>query len=114
FILKGFGKTKGLEEENVLATPPNSLEDHVIICGYGRVGQTLARFLEYEAIRYVGIDVDPIRLKEAKAASEPVFFGDPAQENVLESAGIEKAKMLIVSFSNPKQALKILKNTRRL
>jgi CPA2 family monovalent cation:H+ antiporter-2 len=101
-------------KESDLATPPKALGDHVIICGYGRVGQTLARFLEYEGIPYVGIDVDPSRLIEAKTASEPVFFGDPAQENVLIAANILEAKVLIIAFNHPKQALKVLKTARRL
>ncbi|MFI4938145.1 MAG: monovalent cation:proton antiporter-2 (CPA2) family protein [Candidatus Berkiellales bacterium] len=114
FILRRLGKDQidGLTEE--LSIPPRSQEDHVIICGYGRVGQTLARFLEYEGISFVGLDIDPVRLREAKAASEPVFFGDPSQESVLISAGIRQARMIIVAFTNPKQALKILRIARRL
>lgn len=114
FVLSHFIKTQPDESYEDLATPPKTQEDHVIICGYGRVGQTLARFLEYEGISFVGLDVDPVRLREAKAASEPVFFGDPAQEKVLVSAGIDKARMLIIAFTNPKQALKIMRIARRL
>lgn len=115
-ILGRFSKNSEDEPGEELSTAPKALEDHVIICGYGRVGQTLSRFLEFEAIPFVGVDVDAVRLREARAASEPVFFGDPAQENVLISAGIKKARLLIVSFSNPnsKQALKILRTARRL
>lgn len=114
FILKYLGKAPVDERIEELSTPPKIQEDHVIICGYGRVGQTLARFLEHEAISYVGLDVDPVRLTEARAASEPVFFGDPSHESVLAAAGIAKARMLIVAFTNPKQALKILRISRRL
>lgn len=115
-ILKYFTKLQPDETIKELSTAPKTLDGHVIICGYGRVGQTLARFLEYEGIPYVGIDLDPVRLKEARAASEPVFFGDPSQENVLLSAGIETARMLIIAFSLPTQSLtlKILRNVRRL
>ena len=94
--------------------PPKDLADHVIICGFGRVGQTLARFLEANGMSFVGLDVDPVRLKEARAAQEPVYFGDPSQENVLVTAGIGQAKMLIVAFTHSKQALKILRLVRRL
>lgn len=112
--LAAFLAFKKNPKESDLATPPKALSDHVIICGYGRVGQTLARFLEYEGIPYVGIDVDPSRLVEAKTASEPVFFGDPAQESVLIAANILEAKVLIIAFNHPKQALKVLKTARRL
>jgi CPA2 family monovalent cation:H+ antiporter-2 len=104
---------QGIDE---LIISNKSNENHVIICGFGRVGQILAKFLEFDGIPYVGLDVDPVCLREARAASEPVFFGDPTQEGVLDALGIDKAKMLIIAFSNPnsKQALKILRNVRRL
>lgn len=114
FLLKILGLAKADDTHEELEGPITVQGDHVIVCGYGRVGQTLARFLEYEGIPYVGIDVDPVRLREARAASEPVFFGDPAQESVLEAAGIATARMIIIAFSNPKQALKILSNVRTL
>lgn len=114
FILKILSKEPLDDNIEELSTAPKNQEDHVIICGYGRVGQTLARFLEYEGMTFVGLDIDPVRLREAKAASEPVFFGDPSQESVLVAAGIAKARMLIVAFTNPKQALKILRIVRRL
>ncbi|MGE3318313.1 MAG: monovalent cation:proton antiporter-2 (CPA2) family protein [Candidatus Berkiella sp.] len=114
FVKKCLGRKVTEDVTEDLATPPKNQEDHVIICGYGRVGQTLARFLEFEGIPFVGLDVDPVRLREARAAAEPVFFGDPAQESVLRAAGIDKAKMLIVAFSHPKQALKILRNVRHI
>ncbi len=113
-ILKLFKKP--IEEPIEEIEPLKNIENHVIVCGYGRVGQTLARFLEYEGISYVGLDVDPIRLREARAASEPVFFGDPTQESVLIASGITKARLLIIAFSTPnaKQALKILRSARQL
>jgi CPA2 family monovalent cation:H+ antiporter-2 len=114
FLLARFGILKKDDSLEEILTPPKALEDHVIICGFGRVGQTLARFLEYEGISYVGLDIDPYRLKEARAASEPVFFGDPAQESVLIAAGLSKARMLIIAFSTPKQSLKILRSARRV
>lgn len=103
-------------QENIedISAPPKNLEDHVILCGFGRVGQTLARFLEQDAIPFVGVDIDPVRLREARTAREPVFFGDPSQEHVLEVAGIKKARLLIIAFTHPKQTLKILTNARRL
>ncbi|MBS0286436.1 MAG: cation:proton antiporter [Proteobacteria bacterium] len=103
-----------IEEPLEEITPSKDLKGHVIICGYGRVGQTLARFLEYENINFVGLDIDPVRLREARAASEPVFFGDPTQENVLIAAGITKARMLIIAFGTSQQSLKILRAVRQV
>lgn len=114
FCLKLFGQEVDESESDNLKQPQgHDTKDHVIICGYGRVGQTLARFLEYEGIQYVGLEVDPVRLKEARGGSEPVYFGD-GNEDSLKAAGIEKAKMLITAFNDPKKAKKILQTARRL
>lgn len=113
-LLKPFRRHPQEEDLENISVPPKNLEDHVILCGFGRVGQTLARFLEQEAIPFVGVDIDPVRLREARAAREPVFFGDPSQEHVLQAAGIKKARLLIIAFTHPKQTLKILTNARRL
>ena len=53
-------------------------ERHVIICGYGRSGQNLARLLEQEKINFIALDIDPQRVREAAAAGESVVFGDAA------------------------------------
>jgi len=56
---------------------------HVIICGYGRSGQNLARFLEQEQVSFIALDYDPQRVREAAAAGESVVFGDAARREVL-------------------------------
>jgi len=113
-ILKLLGKSEEEAEQDSLNQPTQPTgQDHIIICGYGRVGQTLARFLEYEGIPFTGLDLDPVRLKEARTAAEPVFFGD-GNEDSLKAAGIDKARLLITAFDQPNVAKKILKTARRL
>lgn len=84
------------------------LHDHVIICGYGRSGQYLGRFLREEKIPYVALDIDPSRVLEASSAGENVMFGDAARRVVLEAAGGERAKALVISYSDNRAAMKIL------
>lgn len=84
------------------------LKDHVIICGYGRSGQYLSRFLIQENIPFIAIDIDPARVREAAAAGENVVFGDAGRRVVLKAAGAESAKALVVSYNNQHSALKIL------
>lgn len=74
--------------------------DHVIILGFGRVGQTLARFLKKLSIPYVAVEMDPVRISEARAADEPVYYGDPSKAAILKSMGIDTAKLLVVSFDD--------------
>lgn len=84
------------------------IHDHVIICGYGRSGQYLARFLREENIPYVALDIDPSRVLEAAAAGENVMFGDAARRVVLEAAGGARAKALVISYADNRAAMKIL------
>ena len=84
------------------------LHDHVIICGYGRSGQYLGRFLREEKIPYVALDIDPSRVLEAAAAGENVMFGDAARRVVLEAAGGARAKALVISYADNRAAMKIL------
>ncbi|CAN1489120.1 KefB Kef-type K+ transport systems, membrane components [Methylophilaceae bacterium] len=84
------------------------LHNHVIICGYGRSGQYLGRFLQEESIPFVALDIDPSRVLEAAAAGENVMFGDAARRVVLEAAGAARAKALIISYADNRAAMKIL------
>lgn len=84
------------------------LHDHVVICGYGRSGQYLGRFLREEKIPYVALDIDPSRVLDAAAAGENVMFGDAARRVVLEAAGAARAKALIISYADNRAAMKIL------
>lgn len=84
------------------------LHNHVIICGYGRSGQYLGRFLREENIPYVALDIDPSRVLEAAAAGENVMFGDAARRVVLEAAGGARAKALVISYADNRAAMKIL------
>ena len=84
------------------------LHNHVIICGYGRSGQYLGRFLQEESIPCVALDIDPSRVLEAAAAGENVMFGDAARRVVLEAAGAARAKALIISYADNRAAMKIL------
>jgi len=84
-------------------------EAHVIICGYGRSGQNLARLLEREHIAYMALDLDPDRVRQAAAAGQSVVFGDAARLRSLMAAGLVRASAVVVSYPNTASALKILR-----
>lgn len=71
-----------------------SLEDHAIICGYGRIGQVLARKLVDSQQSFVIVDVDDDRITSAEAMGYRVYQGNASDEEVLQSAGIDKARVL--------------------
>jgi len=84
------------------------LADHVIICGFGRSGQYLGRFLAEEKIPFIALDIDPSRVQEAASAGERVMYGDASRRIVLAAAGAERAKALIISYDDVQSAMKIL------
>jgi monovalent cation:H+ antiporter-2, CPA2 family len=84
------------------------LNNHVIICGYGRSGQYLGRFLKEENIPFIALDIDPARVQDAAAAGEHVMYGDAGRRIVLEAAGGARAKALIVSYSDMRASMKVL------
>ena len=83
-------------------------ERHVIICGYGRSGQNLARLLSPEKIPYIALDLDPDRVRQATAAGQSVVFGDAARLQSLMAAGLARAAAVVVSYHDTPSALKIL------
>ncbi len=84
-------------------------EAHVIIAGYGRSGQNLARILEGEHIPYMALDLDPDRVRQAAAAGQSVVFGDAARLQSLMAAGLARASAVVVSYQDTASALKILR-----
>jgi monovalent cation:H+ antiporter-2, CPA2 family len=87
-------------------------EAHVIIAGYGRSGQNLARLLTQEAIPYMALDLDPDRVRQAAAAGQSVVFGDAARLPSLMAAGLGRASAVVVSYHDTPSALKILQLVR--
>ncbi|MDR9413210.1 MAG: cation:proton antiporter [Spiribacter sp.] len=90
----------------------NPLDHHVIICGYGRTGQNIARLLDEEGIGFVALDLDPQRVQEARSAGEPVSYGDVERREILQAAGLDRARMLVLSFDDPQLTIKVLEHTR--
>lgn len=88
--------------------------EHVIVCGYGRSGQNLARLLEQERVPFIALDIDPQRIREAVAAGESVVFGDAGRREVLIASGLMRARALAVTYSNTASALAILAHVQQL
>ncbi|MFM2210286.1 MAG: Glutathione-regulated potassium-efflux system protein KefC [Pseudomonadota bacterium] len=87
-------------------------DKHVIICGYGRSGQNLARLLEAERIPYMALDLDPDRVRLAAAAGISGVFGDAARLQALRAAGLARASAVVVTYVDTPSALKVLANAR--
>ena len=104
---------RAMELHNV-AVRSMAVNQHVVVCGYGRSGQSLARLLDKEGIGFIALDVDPKRVKEASAAGERVVYGDAARREVLIAAGMLRARALVVTIADSVLALRILAQVREL
>ncbi len=89
-----------------------STSRHVIICGYGRCGQNLARMLEGEKIPYLALDLDPDRVGQATAAGNAVVYGDAARLQALVAAGLSRASAVVITYLDVPGALKVLHHVR--
>jgi CPA2 family monovalent cation:H+ antiporter-2 len=101
-----------LAEEIPLDT--SSLAKHVVICGFGRVGQSVARMLKMEGIHFVAIDMDPVRVHESRNAGEPVLFGDASQRDILDSAQVSTASLILVTFDETEKAKQVITQTHQI
>ncbi|WP_076593085.1 monovalent cation:proton antiporter family protein [Herminiimonas arsenitoxidans] len=91
-----------------IATRTMATQQHVIIAGFGRSGQSLAKLLEAEGITYQALDLDPDRVSEAQAAGANVSYGDAGRRESLVAAGINRAAALVVTYASTPSALKVL------
>lgn len=87
---------------------------HVIISGFGRSGQNLAWLLKQENIQSLALDLDPVRVRDARDAGESVVYGDSTRRDVLEAAGLAQASAMAISFRDIPASKKILEVTRTL
>ncbi len=97
-----------------IAARTMSRQEHVIICGFGRSGQNLARLLEKEEIAFIALENDPERVREAAADGSSVVYGDASRREALIAAGLPKARAVAVTFADTGAALKILHHVQQL
>src|SRR6185295_7243580 len=102
-----------IEREDAV-TQAVARREHVILCGFGRVGQNVARVLEAQNFEYIAIDLDAVRVRTARQMGQPVVYGDSADEQVLEEVGLANANAVVISFSDTRTSLAILRSLRRL
>jgi len=114
FLLREQAPAPTAAEREDAATKQIARREHVILCGFGRVGQNVARVLESQGFEYIALDLDPARIGAARQAGDPVMFGDSADEEMLAKAGIATASAVVISFSDPATSIGILRSVRRL
>ncbi len=105
------GRAKEVHDISVKTFGKNK---HVILCGYGRSGQNLARLLEAEGITFVALDSDPERIRAVAASGVSVVYGDASRREVLVAAGLSRAQAVVVTYSDVHSSMAILRHVREL
>ena len=107
------GYRDNLERQEIRAARVSEeLEEHVIVCGYGRYARHLVRFLELEGVPYVALDTDADAVRRARVAHKRVLYGDAGRLSLLEAVGIMRSRALAITFDEPDMALKIIRQVR--
>ncbi len=104
-------------ESDTLENLPEATEafsNHVIVCGYGRLGQGISRILKQQDIDVLPIDNDPERVRRLRESEPALLFGNAANATLLQLAHIEQARALAIAFDDEEQARLILAHVHRL
>ncbi|ODN41742.1 cation:proton antiporter domain-containing protein [Piscirickettsia litoralis] len=104
-IIYSYDKLKNYFPEPNLPTQPltnnnEELSSHVVICGFGRTGQQIARILASEGFQYVAIDSDPVRVNQAALAGENIIYGNSSHGGILDASKLRSAKALVITFAD--------------
>ena len=112
-LLRSEWMLRSLEVHRV-ATQSIQADRHVVILGYGRNGQRLARLLDAESVRYIALDLDPQRVREAALAGDTVVFADSARREALIAAGLSRAAAVVITFADANAAIRVLSHIHQL
>jgi CPA2 family monovalent cation:H+ antiporter-2 len=113
-MLVGFFVRDNTGQRQDFEAPLRIASEQAIILGFGRVGQSVSRLLKLESVPYVVIDMDPSRVQEARVAGEPVLFGDVRQRDILLSAGLDSAKLVIVTFDDHTKVIQVMNTVKQM
>lgn len=90
------------------------LENHLIIIGFGVNGRNVGMAAQKASIPYVVIEINPETVRQEKLKGEPIIYGDAAQKAVLEHAGVQTAKAVVITAGDPVSSWRIIEAARRL
>ena len=103
-----------VEPEDFLRQESEGLAGHVLIVGFGRIGQNVAALLREDQFDYLALDLDPTRVRHARDAGLQVVYGDAARSAVLKAVGVERARALVVTHDRIDSARRTVSLARRL
>jgi CPA2 family monovalent cation:H+ antiporter-2 len=92
---------------------PPQMEGHVVIAGFGRVGQLIGRALDANQVAYVALDGDADLVQRLRQARAPVYYGDASRAELLQRAGVERAAAVVVTTNDSEAARRCVEMMRR-
>jgi monovalent cation:H+ antiporter-2, CPA2 family len=92
---------RGPTDLAALQEETHAYTDHVLIAGFGRVGQTVAKVLTAAGVPYIALDLDHARVARCRARGLPAFYGDASRVDVLSAAGAGRARAAVLTVDHP-------------
>ncbi len=106
-------EAKDVQESESIHDVPEDISGHVIIVGYGRVGQFLGSVLEAQRQFHIGVDIDASLIARFRKDGGSIYFGDASKPDMLRKLGIENAAGLVVTMDAPQAAQHVVSTARR-
>ena len=114
WLLRRPAGTVGADQAETIAAQAEGTSGHVILCGFGRVGQRVARILDLEGVPWFALDLDIEQVRRGLESGQQVAFGDATRPALLTAAGLQRAQAVVITFRDQPRALRIVHQIRRL
>lgn len=88
-------------------------QSHVVIAGFGRFGQIVARVLTAQDISYTALDIDPSQIDLVRRYGNKIYYGDAAQLHLLKSANVAKARLFVLAVGNMETSVRIAERVKQ-
>lgn len=114
-LLTGVQKRESRESsaDNEIAARSEGLEHHIVICGSGRLGVIISQLLRQADVPHLLIESDYDEYLRARDVGLPVFYGDASRMKTLESSGVSRARLVLITFSNEKPIERLVAAVRK-
>jgi len=113
WVAKKLDKKDKMEKKEIYKDIAD-LTNHVVVLGFGRVGQMVARLLEAENVNYIAVDINPEHVVAERQKGHPVYLGDASSPEMMTSIGMPRAGSVIISLSNEVTLKKISRTISQL
>ncbi|MCG8324793.1 MAG: NAD-binding protein, partial [Thiotrichales bacterium] len=112
-IFSAKNENDDISDSALLENASGSDKNHILICGYGAVGQKVARTLEEKGMPFLALDISPDIIRNTWSHDEPVYFGDATKSQILASAGLARARAVVICVESDETSWKILQQIRK-